>query len=321
MALKPTKGFITPSPGWESDIKQGTCAGDGGSAPFQSSNHIARCGAINIFKWGSSQCYIEVIPDPTLPPAPATTQPPAPTRTQPSTPKPLVYSRTLIFLQKHTAVGQSVFIRGGNIHQHVCSPGPYQQDIDPCAISIIHNTTTTNSEYQAWKQGDRYLDFEGEETGQGKYGAQSAIGTPSIWTSNNPYEKGYHPSNVYGKAFWFVELLMDCSNTYDGWFDLKGFTSNGGWERDIKQGVCSGNAGVPPHLAINHIAKCGAINVFYWESGACNITDDSGAYFVSIARNYHLTSSPPAVYENSNSTEERHSNWTIRLHRWRNQSR
>ncbi|KHJ92421.1 hypothetical protein OESDEN_07692 [Oesophagostomum dentatum] len=265
-------GFITPSPGWESDIKQGTCAGDGGSAPFQSNNHIARCGAINVFKWGSSECYIEVIPDPTLPPAPVTTQSPAPTGTQPSTSKPMAYSRTLILLQRNTVVGQFVFIRGGNIHEHVCSPGPHQQDIDPCAISIIHNTNTTCDEYQAWKNGDRYLDFEGDESGQGTFSGKAAAGTPSVWTTNNPYDKGYHPSNVYGKAFWLVELLMDCTNSYNGWFDLKGFIPGVGWEGDIKQQTCSGNAGYPPHVSKNHVARCGAVNVFYWGSGACNIT-------------------------------------------------
>ena len=35
-----------------------------------------------------------------------------------------------------------------------------------------------------------------------------------------------------------VDVEMDCSRTENGWFEIKGFVTNGdGWERDITQ-VC-----------------------------------------------------------------------------------
>ena len=44
----------------------------------------------------------------------------------------------------------------------------------------------------------------------------------------------------FGENFWKVEMLMDCSKTYNaeeglGWFELKTYVSNGGWEGEIIQ--------------------------------------------------------------------------------------
>ncbi|VDM76515.1 unnamed protein product [Strongylus vulgaris] len=52
-------GFTTKKE-WEDDIHQKTCRGSiGGSAPFTSVYHIAKCGAINAFIWGRSGCVID----------------------------------------------------------------------------------------------------------------------------------------------------------------------------------------------------------------------------------------------------------------------
>ena len=52
----------------ESDISQESCTGEvGGSAPFTSTNHIARCGFYNVFSYGLDTCQIDnmpPIPDP-----------------------------------------------------------------------------------------------------------------------------------------------------------------------------------------------------------------------------------------------------------------
>ncbi|KHJ80130.1 hypothetical protein OESDEN_20203, partial [Oesophagostomum dentatum] len=260
------KGFMTPAPGWESDVKQEKCSGDGDLAPFKSKYHIAKCGAVNVFYWGSSRCHIEKLPPPTLPPEPEPTEAPAPGTLQ----------RTMIFLKRDTPNGQYLFIRGGISHanKNACASGPYQQKSDRCAIPIRHNTTApaTCKEYPAWSKGDDYLDFEGPEMGQGLFLGRKAAGTPTAWTTNNEREKGFHPFNKYGRSYWFVELLMDCRKTENGWFELKGFIAPGpGWESTIYQRKCTGNGGSAPFTSINHIARCGAINVFEWGSSRCHI--------------------------------------------------
>ncbi|KHJ92420.1 hypothetical protein OESDEN_07691 [Oesophagostomum dentatum] len=55
------KGFLAPSSGWERSVSQGYCRGIGISAPFQSTYHIAKCGAVNVFLWGSNDCFIDTL--------------------------------------------------------------------------------------------------------------------------------------------------------------------------------------------------------------------------------------------------------------------
>ncbi|KHJ90146.1 hypothetical protein OESDEN_10014 [Oesophagostomum dentatum] len=246
------KGFIAPRPGWEPDISQEKCTGNGGSAPFKSMNHIARCGAINVFEWMSSRCHIEMIPQPTPPPLPETEEPPVPETETPvpeteeppvpetESPAPETLQRTMIFFKRPLPYSQYLFIRGGITRKTACAPGPYQQRLDKCAMPNRHNPTApaTCKYYPAWSKGDNYLDFEGPERGQA----------------------------------WFVELLMDCRKTDNGWFELKGFIApRPGWEPDISQEKCTGNGGSAPFTSMNHIARCGAINVFEWMSSRCHI--------------------------------------------------
>ena len=48
--------------GWEGDINQGQCIGDvTDSAPYQSNNHMGRCGYRNIFAFNYNDCTIEDI--------------------------------------------------------------------------------------------------------------------------------------------------------------------------------------------------------------------------------------------------------------------
>ncbi|XP_067663291.1 alpha-amylase-like [Haliotis asinina] len=45
--------------GWEGDVMGGTCTGSGAvSPPYTSKNHMARCGYLNVFHWGSGSCTI-----------------------------------------------------------------------------------------------------------------------------------------------------------------------------------------------------------------------------------------------------------------------
>ncbi|XP_071800339.1 alpha-amylase-like [Asterias amurensis] len=59
------KGFLTNagSSGWENDVSQEeNCAGSaGGSRPHSSSNHFARCGFVNVFRFGQNECIIDTL--------------------------------------------------------------------------------------------------------------------------------------------------------------------------------------------------------------------------------------------------------------------
>ena len=54
------KGYITSGWGWEQDITQAAvCEGTaGGSSPYTSNNHMARCGYVNMFHVNSGDCTI-----------------------------------------------------------------------------------------------------------------------------------------------------------------------------------------------------------------------------------------------------------------------
>lgn len=54
------KALIT-NVGWETDINQdATCRGTaGGSAPYQTTNHMARCGYINVFSASEGGCIVD----------------------------------------------------------------------------------------------------------------------------------------------------------------------------------------------------------------------------------------------------------------------
>nr|CDJ87398.1 Glycosyl hydrolase and Alpha-amylase domain containing protein [Haemonchus contortus] len=195
----------------------------------------------------------------------------------PPAPVPTGYQKTVIFLKKDTNLGQNLFIRGGVSHANkdVCSPGPYQQTTDACAIPIVHNTTVpfVYAEYLSWSQGDQFLDFEGAEERQGTYDGTAPFGTPLAYSTNDPTAVEYQPYNKYGSGYWMAELLIDCKKTDNGWFELKGYLSPSvGWEQDISQKACTGAiGGTAPFSSRNHIAKCGAVNVFTWGSGSCII--------------------------------------------------
>jgi len=58
------KTYVTDAGGsgfWESDVTQAwKCSGDvGGYRPYASSNHMARCGFVNVFVFGQGTCTID----------------------------------------------------------------------------------------------------------------------------------------------------------------------------------------------------------------------------------------------------------------------
>jgi len=185
------------------------------------------------------------------------------------------WQTTVIFLQRNTQPGQNLFLRGGNTQGHTCSPGPFAQATDPCAIPMAHTTTTpfVYAEYRSWSQNDNYFDFEGAEFTQGTRDGNPAVGTPLAYSTNDPNADEYQPLNNYGPGYWMVQVKMDCSKTSNGWFELKGFESPGaGWEGDVNQAACSGTAGgTKPFSSNNHVGRCGFTNVFIWGDNSCRV--------------------------------------------------
>ena len=56
------KSYVTNfGNGWENDINQiSACGGSvGGSAPYRSTNHMARCGFVNVFSYNDGGCTID----------------------------------------------------------------------------------------------------------------------------------------------------------------------------------------------------------------------------------------------------------------------
>lgn len=71
----------------------------------------------------------------------------------------------------------------------------------------------------------------------------------------------------YGPHYWLLDMDMDCSKTEQGVFEFKGLV-NGQWEGTIYNNQCEG-AEPLPFASTNHVATCGAFNVFHWNEGRC----------------------------------------------------
>lgn len=174
------------------------------------------------------------------------------------------WQRTAVLIKAQTQSGQDMFIRGGIDHQFAATIGrDCHTNPADCSLPIRHNNLL-NPTTAPWKQGDTLLDWQGAQTSQ----SSQAQGSPLDWTTNlwptswgskkTVSEHGYGetPLNTFGQHYWLFDVQMDCSNTVNGWFELKAFVKNGqGWEGDITQA----NA---PYTSNNHFAECGKLNVF-----------------------------------------------------------
>lgn len=88
--------------------------------------------------------------------------------------------------------------------------------------------TAHYEKYNSWSAGDTRLDWLGAQSGQGSYQGQPAEGTPLAWTSSSPSSPGYQSLNTWGDHYWMVDVDMDCSQSEQGWFEVKAFLTNGG---------------------------------------------------------------------------------------------
>ncbi|XP_064597807.1 pancreatic alpha-amylase-like [Liolophura sinensis] len=177
--------------------------------------------------------------------------------------------RTVILIEKQTTPGQDIFMRGGIDHARrpVCKQNPVE-----CAIPVRYRPIGTGSHYQKyidWCKGDQMLDWEGAESGQGKYENMSPHGSPLVWTTNDVTSSAYQSVNSYGGSYWLLDVDMDCSKTENGWFEVKAvIASRNGtevtWESNLVHSSANpaGSARETlPGCSANHIVKCGKINV------------------------------------------------------------
>ncbi|CAG2234202.1 AMY [Mytilus edulis] len=175
-------------------------------------------------------------------------------RTTTSSPKCKDTKRTVIFFQEYTVSGQYLFIRGGidDNHRAGCKNVP-TASMSNCSIPISsHNVGSSvhYAAYNAWRQGDTLLDWQGPEPSQGKFQGKGAYGTPAVWTTNDPNDERYNHLNQFGQHYWLVDIDMDCCKTINGWFEVKafmGYHDTGNWEGNIPQGYnqCNGTERTP----------------------------------------------------------------------------
>lgn len=194
--------------------------------------------------------------------------------TTPPPPPPGDWQRTVIFVQAQTQSGQDMFIRGGIDHDYAnnnlgrnCQTTNFE-----CALAIRHNNLR-NTTTAPWKSNDDYLDWYGVEAGQSSAAEGTALDwTTNIWPGSWGAIKtvaidgfGEEPLNIWGQHYWMLDVDMDCSQSVNGWFELKAFVKNGqGWENNISQ---SGT----PYASQNHMAQCGKINKFDFNSHSAEI--------------------------------------------------
>ncbi|XP_076446342.1 uncharacterized protein LOC143283850 [Babylonia areolata] len=182
------------------------------------------------------------------------------------------WRRTVILVERHTNPGQNLFIRGGIGHDHRqgCTD---DAATSACSIPIRHRDTGSGSHYagvRAWGKGDHFLDWYGPEVGQGTFQGRPADGTPAVWTTNDPNHPGYSLLNTFGGHYWLVDVDMDCSKTDGGYFEFKSIV--GGWEGNIPAVTCTGSgSGSAPFTSVNHVARCGFLNVYHFGRAACTI--------------------------------------------------
>ncbi|KAK3751235.1 hypothetical protein RRG08_023992 [Elysia crispata] len=75
----------------------------------------------------------------------------------------------------------------------------------------------------------------------------------------------------YGDHYWMVDVMMNCSRTHQGFFEVRGLTQNGLLESSRNLGIkCEGGEPIP-RKSNYHLGMCGKLNVFRWGEKRCAI--------------------------------------------------
>lgn len=130
--------------------------------------------------------------------------------------------------------------------------------------------------YNSWMEGDDQLDWDGPQPGQGLFNGYEAMGTALAWTTSDKTNPFYYELNPgLGDHFWILDVDVDCSQTQDGWFEFNTIYSIGGedGESAIAQKDCEGEVGGTSTItgSVNHMAKCGFMNIFSYGKSTCQI--------------------------------------------------
>lgn len=184
------------------------------------------------------------------------------------------WQRTLVFIKAETQSGQDMFVRGGLDHAAALQRG-IDCSAEPtlCSLPIKH-LNMRNMTTASWKVADTRLDWLAAEAGQSSDAEGSPLDwTTNMWPANWGAEKRYDSDgfgvmslNQWGAHYWLLEVEMDCSKAFNGWFEVKAFVKNGqGWEGDINQQDT-------PYTSNNHFAQCGKLNVFEFGTNSASIS-------------------------------------------------
>ena len=71
-------------------------------------------------------------------------------------------------------------------------------DTDPCALSISHRRLGESAhfnQYNTWILGDDKLDWWTGQPQQMAFEGISAMGTPMVWSTDDPEDQAYHSLN------------------------------------------------------------------------------------------------------------------------------
>lgn len=183
------------------------------------------------------------------------------------------WQRTVILIYKQSE--RSLFIRGGIGYERRAE---CKQNNKLCNIPIQHRLNhTTNETFLKLAQEDHILDWNGLENSKDTTSKQT--GSPLLRTTNDSKSDSFFDLNNYGADYWALDVEMDCSKTDIGWFEFKVVFKNADqslqWESQIDQEECNGVTfrAQAPFWSMNHLAMCGKINVFSYDSAPCIIKD------------------------------------------------
>jgi acetyl esterase/lipase len=155
--------------------------------------------------------------------------------------------RTVVYVEKPTAPGEQVFLRGGH-DLALVQAGAYLGSAEP-----VRFTNRANPDSFLTKTNDTTLDW---------YSDSALDWTCAQWPASfGPVRRyatdgfGEDAENAWGAHFWKFDVVMD--GQPGDWFEFKTFVRSGGvtqWEADVRQPGA-------PYVTANHWARKGFVTM------------------------------------------------------------